>query len=83
MDARAISISRASGIWSIRICGSSRVPVTLERSYGDGPPGCEALDETGRRDDPHKLLFFEAFSSLASLDGKLSGVPPLTQLSAL
>ena len=62
-------------------------------------PGCEALYETGRADDPHKLVFFEVFSSaaahefhlkqgytkrlFASLDGKLSGVPTLTKLSAL
>ena len=26
-------------------------------------PGCEALYETGRKDDPHKLVFFEVFSS--------------------
>ena len=52
-------------------------------------PGCEALYETGRKDDPHKLVFFEVFSSaaahefhleqdytkrvFASLDGKVSG----------
>lgn len=62
-------------------------------------PGCEALYETGRKDDPHKLVFFEVFSStedhqfhleqdytkriFASLDGKLSGTPKLTRLSAL
>ena len=62
-------------------------------------PGCEALYETGRKDDPHKLVLFEVFSSaaahefhleqdytkrmLASLDGKVSGVPTLTKLSAL
>ena len=62
-------------------------------------PGCEALYETGRQDDPHKLVFFEVFSSaaahqfhleqdhtkrlFASLDGKLSGTPTLTNLSAL
>src|SRR5882672_329295 len=61
--------------------------------------GCEALCETGRMDDPHKLVFFEVFSSaaahefhleqdytkrvFASLDGKVSGVPTLTKLSAL
>ena len=61
--------------------------------------GCEALYETGLKDDPHKLVFFEVFSSaaahefhleqdytkrmLASLDGKVSGVPTLTKLSAL
>jgi quinol monooxygenase YgiN len=62
-------------------------------------PGCEALYETGRKDEPHKLVFFEVFSSaaahefhlaqnytkrmFASLDGKVSGVPTLTKLSAL
>lgn len=62
-------------------------------------PGCEALYETGRKDDPHKLVFFEVFSSeaahefhleqdytkrmLASRDGKLSGVPTFTRLSPL
>ena len=29
-------------------------------------PGCEALYETGRKDDPHKLVFFEVFSSAAA-----------------
>jgi quinol monooxygenase YgiN len=28
-------------------------------------PGSEALYETGRKDDPHKLVFFEVFSSAA------------------
>src|SRR5258705_9847812 len=61
-------------------------------------PGCEALYETGRKDDPHKLVFFEVFSSaahefhlaqaytkrvFASLEGKVTGVPTLTKLSAL
>jgi len=62
-------------------------------------PGCEALYETGRKDDPHKLVFFEVFSSaaahefhleqdytkpvFASLEGKVAGVPTLTKLSAL
>src|SRR5882757_9488463 len=62
-------------------------------------PGCEALYETGRKDDPHKLVFFEVFSSaaahefhlgqdhtkrmFASLQGKVSGVPTMTKLSAL
>jgi quinol monooxygenase YgiN len=61
-------------------------------------PGC-ALYETGRKDDPHKLAFFEVFSSAAAhefhlaqdytkrmfapLEGKLSGVPTMTKLSAL
>jgi quinol monooxygenase YgiN len=30
-------------------------------------PGCEALYETGRNDDPHKLVFFEVFSSAAHM----------------
>jgi quinol monooxygenase YgiN len=62
-------------------------------------PGCEALYETGRNDDPQKLVFFEVFSSaaahefhpeqdstkrmLASLNGKVPGVPTLTALCAL
>jgi len=62
-------------------------------------PGCEALYETGRKDDPHKLVFFEVFSSaaahefhlaqdytkrmFASLEGKMSEAPTLTALSAL
>ena len=62
-------------------------------------PGCEALYETGRQEDPHKLVSFEVFSTaeahqvhleqdytkriFASLDGKLSGTPNLTRLSAL
>ena len=62
-------------------------------------PGCEALYEAAREDDPHKLVFFEVFSSaaahkfhldqdyimrlFAALDGKVSGVPRLTKLSAL
>jgi len=62
-------------------------------------PGCEALYETGRNDDPHKLVFFEVFSSaaahefhlhqgytkrmFASLEGKTSESPTLTALSAL
>ena len=62
-------------------------------------PGCEALYETGRKDDPHKLVFFEVFSSaaahefhlaqdytkrmFASLEGKMSEAPTLTALSTL
>ena len=62
-------------------------------------PGCEALYETGRNDDPHKLVFFEVFSSaaahefhlhqgytkrmFASLEGKTFESPTLTALSAL
>jgi quinol monooxygenase YgiN len=61
-------------------------------------PGCEALYETGREDDPHKLVFFEVFASAAahefhleqdytkrmsaSLNGKVSGAT-LTKLRAL
>ena len=29
-------------------------------------PDCEALYETGRENDPHKLVFFEVFSSAAA-----------------
>jgi quinol monooxygenase YgiN len=70
----------------------TRIPTLQEQ-------GCEALSETGRQDDPHRLVFFEIFSSaaahrfhleqdyakrmFASLDGKVSGVPTLTKLSAL
>src|SRR2546427_11901832 len=59
-------------------------------------PGCEALYETGRKDDPHKLVFFEISSSaaarefhleqdytkrvFASLDGNVSGAPTRTKL---
>src|SRR5438445_8609878 len=62
-------------------------------------PGCEALYETGRKDDPHKLVFFEVFSSAAahefhleqdytkrmfsSLDGNVSGVQTHTIFSEL
>src|SRR6266851_3123736 len=62
-------------------------------------PGCEALYETGRKDEPHKLVFFEVFSSaaahefhleqdytkrvFASLEGKMSEVPIITKLNAL
>lgn len=62
-------------------------------------PGCEALYETGRKDDPHKLVFFEVFSSaaahefhleqdytkrmFASLEGKMAGPPTFSRLSAL
>ena len=69
------------------------LPPTLQE------PGCEALYETGRKDDPHKVVFFEVFSSaaahefhleqdytkrlFASLEGKLSGLPTLTKLSSL
>src|SRR6267378_4139855 len=56
-------------------------------------PGREALYETGRKDEPHKLVFFEVFSSaaahefhleqdytkrvFASLEGKMSEGPTL------
>jgi len=62
-------------------------------------PGCEALYETTRKDDPDKLVFFEVFSSaaahefhleqdytkrlFAALEGKMSGAPTLTRLNAL
>ena len=62
-------------------------------------PGCEALFETIRQDDPHKLVFFEVFTSaaahewhleqdhtkrlFASLQGKMAGPPTFTRLSAL
>jgi quinol monooxygenase YgiN len=62
-------------------------------------PGCIGLFETARNDDPHKLVFFEVFSStaahelhlaqdrtkraIASLKGKTSGVSTQTRLSEL
>ena len=62
-------------------------------------PGCEALYETTRKDDPHKLVFFEVFTSaaahewhlkqdharrlFASLEGKMAGPVTFTRLSAL
>ena len=62
-------------------------------------PGCEALYETIRKDDPAKLVFFEVFSSaaahefhleqdytkrlFAALEGKMSGAPTLIRLNAL
>ena len=60
--------------------------------------GCEGLYETSREDDPHKLVFFEIFSSSAAhkfhleqdymrlftaLEGKLAGAPIMTKLNAL
>jgi quinol monooxygenase YgiN len=61
--------------------------------------GCEALFETSREGDPHKLVFFEIFSSsaahkfhleqdyikrlFAALDGKLAGALIMTKLNAL
>jgi len=62
-------------------------------------PGCEALFETSREGNPHKLVFFEVFSSpaahtfhleqdhtkriFAALEGKLAGAPIMTNLNAL
>jgi quinol monooxygenase YgiN len=62
-------------------------------------PRCEALYETGRKDDPYKLVFFEVFASaaahelhleqdytkrmFAALEGKLAGAPIMTNLNAL
>ena len=62
-------------------------------------PGGEALYESEQKDDPHKLVFFEVFSSaaahefhleqdytkrgFASLEGNRSRVPTLTKLSVL
>ena len=61
--------------------------------------GCEGLFETSREDDPHKLVFFEIFSSSAAhkfhleqdhtkrlfkaLEGKLAGALTMTKLNAL
>ena len=74
------------------ILKEARIP-TLEE------PGCEALCKTRRKDDPHKLVFFEMFSSaaahefhveqdytkrmFAALEGKMSGASILTKLSAV
>ena len=62
-------------------------------------PGCEGMFETSREDDPHKLVFFEIFSSSAAhkfhleqdymkplfkaLEGKLAGASIMTKLNAL
>jgi quinol monooxygenase YgiN len=62
-------------------------------------PGCEAMFETSREGDPHKLVFFEVFSSpaahkfhleqdytkrlFAALEDKLAGAPTMTNLNAL
>jgi quinol monooxygenase YgiN len=62
-------------------------------------PGCEALLETSREDNAHKLIFFEVFSSpeahkfhleqdhtkrmLSALEGKLAQAPIMTKLNAL
>ncbi len=61
--------------------------------------GCEGLFETSREGDPHKLVFFEIFSSPAahkfhleqdymkrlftSLEGKLAAATIMTKLNAL
>jgi quinol monooxygenase YgiN len=61
--------------------------------------GCEAMFETSREGDPHKLVFFEIFSSSAAhkfhleqdytkrlftvLEGKLAGALLMTKLNAL
>src|SRR5260370_37527394 len=62
-------------------------------------PGCEALFETSREDNPHKLIFFEIFSSpeahqfhleqghtkrvLSALEARLAEAPLTTNLNAL
>jgi quinol monooxygenase YgiN len=62
-------------------------------------PGCEALFTTAREGSPHKLVFFEVFSSpaahtfhleqdytkrfFAALEGRLAEAPVMTSLSAL
>jgi quinol monooxygenase YgiN len=62
-------------------------------------PGCEALFETSREDNPHKLIFFEVFSSpeahkfhleqdhtkrvFSALEGKLAEATIMTKLNAL
>ena len=87
--------------WTIRPGFLEEVKATLKEALIPTlqEPGCEALYETGRKDDPHKLVFFEVFSSAAAhefhleqdyikrlftaLEGKMSGVPTMTQLSAL
>ena len=61
--------------------------------------GCEGMFETSREGDPHKLVFFEIFSSpsahkfhleqdymkrlFAAWKGKLAGAPIMTKLNAL
>ena len=61
--------------------------------------GCEGMFETSREGDPHKLVFFEVFSSSAAhkfhleqeymkrlfktLEGKLAGATIMTKLNAL
>jgi len=60
---------------------------------------CEGMFETSREGDPHKLVFFEIFSSSAAhkfhleqdymkrlftaLEGKLAGASIMTKLNAL
>ena len=62
-------------------------------------PGCEGLFETSREDNPHRLIFFEIFSSpeahkfhleqdhtkrmFSALEGKLAETPIMTKLNAL
>jgi quinol monooxygenase YgiN len=62
-------------------------------------PGCEALFETSREEDPNKLIFFEVFSSpeahrihleqdytkrmFSALEGKLASAPVMTKLNPL
>jgi quinol monooxygenase YgiN len=62
-------------------------------------PGCEALFTTSREGSPHKLVFFEVFSSpvahrfhleqdytkrfFAAMEGKLAEAPIMTNLNAL
>ena len=62
-------------------------------------PGCEGMFETSREGDPHKLVFFEVFSSSAAhkfhleqeymkrlfktLEGKLAEATIMTKLNAL
>jgi quinol monooxygenase YgiN len=62
-------------------------------------PGCEALFETSRWDDPHKFVFFEVFSSpeahrihleqdymkrmFSALEGKLAGATVMAKLNPL
>jgi quinol monooxygenase YgiN len=61
--------------------------------------GCEGMFETSREDEPHRLIFFEIFSSSAAhqfhleqdymrrlfttLEGKLAGPSIMTRLNAL
>src|SRR5260370_37207197 len=61
-------------------------------------PGCEALFETSREDNPHRLVFFEGFSSaeahkfhleqdhtkraLSALDGTLADAPITSRFNA-